>query len=375
MMKIATSIIALVFTSISFAQEWKDMLYDNAYNFYEVCEAADKYFETHNPDVKGSGWKTYQRWRYLNESRYAPTGDRTQTDPLFAEKEYQQFLNKNPEAKAIFGAGWKELGPWQIDSITGHYSAGLGRIEDFYVDPNNTNRIYLGSRSGGFWRTTNGGTTWTGTTDTLFASGVNAITARPTNSQHVLINVQNSINQYSHGVYRSTNAGTNWTQTNFNPTNLGVGGLGSYFLVYELEYHPTISNLVFVGTSKGVYRSDDDLNTWVQLLPSAEIREIHFHPTNPNTIYAYDGKSTNNNRNRVYVSLDAGLTWNLSGSAPGNASSFANISVSPVCPDCIYFHSSNGIWKSTDLGANFTFISNPGQGRGAFVVSDTDPML
>ncbi len=371
-MKFTILLSTFLFLNYSYGQDWKDMMYDNSYNFYQVCEAADNYFQTHDPNVKGSGWMTYQRWRYMNESKYAPSGDRSLIDPLFAKKQHELFLKNNPNSKAIYGSGWKELGPWSIDSITGHYAAGLGRIEDIYIDKNNTNRLYLGSRSGGFWRSLNGGTSWQGTTDTLFASGVNAITARPTNTSDVLINVQNSVNNYSHGVYRSTNGGISWAETNFNPTNVGFGGLGSNFLVYEIEYHPTIPNLVFIGTNKGVYRSDNDLSTWVQLLSSSEIREIHFHPTNPNVIYAYDSKTVNTNLNRVYVSSDAGLTWILSGTAGASTNARANVSISAACPDCIFMQSSNGIWKSQNQGASFTFISNPGEGRGAFVVSDTD---
>ncbi|MGJ8661220.1 MAG: VPS10 domain-containing protein [Bacteroidota bacterium] len=356
----------------TFAQEWKTMLYDNSFNVYEVCTAAEKYFETHDKDAKGSGWKTYQRWREENESKYYPTGDRSNVDPMFAQNEFKQFLQENPPTKSFFGGDWVELGPSTIDSITGHYSAGLGRIEDIYIDPANANRLYLGSRSGGFYRSTDGGATWTGTTDQLFASGVNALTARPTNTSNVLINVQNASNQYSHGVYRSNNSGTTWTQTNFNPTNLGVGGLGSSFRVYEIEYHPTIPNLVFIGTNRGIYRSDDDLNTWTNQLTTADLSEVHFHPTNPNIIYAYDSRSSNNHRNQVYISTNAGLTWSLTPPISANGNAVADLSVSAACPDCIYFNSNNGLWKSLDQGSTFTMVSSPGQGSGAFVVSDTD---
>lgn len=371
-MKNALVIICAGLLNPVLAQNWKDMMYDNRYNFYEVCAAAEAYFETHDKDVKGSGWMTYQRWRNFNESKYAPSGDRSQVNPMFAELEYAHFMQVNGIPKAIFGSGWKELGPWSVDSITGHYAAGLGRIEDMYVDPANTDRLYLGSRSGGFWKTLDGGLTWIGTTDFLTASGVNALTARPTNNNDVFINIQNSGNQYSHGIYRSSDAGDNWTLTNFNPGVLGVGGLGSSFQVYELEYHPTIANLVFVGTSQGIYRSDDDLNTFVQLLPAAEIRFLRFHPSNPNIIYAYDNRTANGNRDFVYVSLDAGLTWNLSGQASGNLDASAKIDVSANCADCIYLSSSNGIWKSLNQGATFDFVANPGEGMTAFLVNDQD---
>ncbi len=371
-MKFILILSTLFFAQLAFSQDWKAMMHDNSYNVYDVCKAAEKYFETHDKDAKGSGWKTYARWREENESKYYPAGDRSNVDPMFAANQYKKFLEENPSTKSFFGGEWVELGPATIDSITGHYAAGLGRIEDFYVDPSNANRLYLGSRSGGFYRSTNGGSTWTGTTDELFASGVNAITARPTNTTNVLINVQNANNQYSHGVYRSNDSGDTWTQTNFNPTNLGVGGLGSSFRVYELEYHPTIPNLVFVGTSKGIYRSTDDLATWTNLLTNADLLEVHFHPTNPNIIYAYDSRSANNHRNQVYVSTDTGLTWNLTSPISANGNVVADLSVSAACPDCIFFNSSNGLWKSMDQGTTFSMVSTPGQGSGAFVVSDTD---
>ena len=372
-MRIVLLLTALAYAQIVSAQSWKEMMHDPAYNFYEVCAAADAYFETHDKDVKGSGWKGYQRWKDENESKYYPSGDRSNVDPNFAATQYQRFLEENPTPKELFPNGWNELGPYTIDSLTGHYSAGLGRVEDLYVAPNNTDRMYLGSRSGGFWRTLDGGATWSaGLTDDLFATGVNALSARPSNNTDVIINVQNSSNSTTHGVYRSTDSGDNWMQTAFNPTNLGTGGLGSSFKIFEVEYHPTTSNLIFIGTSSGLYRSDDDLATWTEVITSGDIIQVKFHPTNPNIIYAYDSKSSSGLRNYVYISSDAGVTWSLSNQVSGNSNSKAFIDVSPNCPDCVFFRSGNGVWKSVNQAANFSFISDPGESNGAFAVSDTD---
>ena len=148
------------------------MIEDNSYNFYEVVEAAEAYFSTMDKDAKGSGYKPFMRWVNSNEYKYYPDGERSNVDPYFASKQYQSFLKNNRTLKNLYNGSWKELGPNTIDSITGHYSAGLGRIEDFYVNPNDSNRIYIGSRSGGFWRSLDGGSNWQGTTDFLFASGV-----------------------------------------------------------------------------------------------------------------------------------------------------------------------------------------------------------
>ena len=242
---------------------YKLMKADMTINFYDVCKAAEIYLVDKDIDVKGSGWKGYMRWRRGNEYKYYPSGDRSNTDPFFTKNAYKQFIENNPSALGqpsnsgsrsasaggINYTGWKDLGPYSIDSITGHYSAGLGRIVAVYVDPSDTNIIYVGSRTGGFWKTINGGTSWTVTTDFQVATGVNTLDASPTNSDSVLINVNNARNHMSHGIYRSINGGNTWTQTNFNPTLLGKGGLGNYWQVYKVRYHPTIANLVFVAAS------------------------------------------------------------------------------------------------------------------------------
>lgn len=343
------------------------MMTDNSVNFYDVVEEAENYFATHGKG-KGSGWKNFQRWIVDNEYKYYPSGDRSNVDPYFVSKQYEEFIANNPTPKNLFPNGWNELGPVSPGQITGHYAFGMGRVKCFYVDPTNTQILYLGSRTGGFWKSADGGATWQGgSTDFLPATGVNTMDASPTNSDSVLININNSQNHYSHGIYRSVDGGDTWTQSNFNPGNLGWGGLGSNRKIYKIKYHPTIPNLIFVGTSVGIYRSDDNLTTWTSQLPSFEFTDIDFHPTNPNIIYAY----AKDNANVVYVSADAGVTWTTT-SIPGSAGNQGTVQVSPVCPDCVYYMSGNGLWKSTDAGVSFTLVSTPGESDAGFAVSDID---
>ncbi|MBL4669762.1 MAG: T9SS type A sorting domain-containing protein [Flavobacteriales bacterium] len=375
-MKNTLLLIAIVFVSFNLhaQKKYKSMMNDLSINFYEVCEEAEKYFERHAKG-KGSGWKGYQRWRNSNEYKYYPDGVRSNVDPYFVEKAFKAFKSKGTSNdKNLFGTGWNELGPFRIDSVSGAYSTGLGRVEDHYVDPSNPNKMYLGSRSGGFWKTTDGGSTWQGgSTDFLTASGVNTIAVSPTNSDSILINVRNSRNGNSHGLYRSVDGGNIWNLSNFNPTNIGFGGLGSSFKIYEVRYHPRVPNLIFIGTSKGIYRSDDNLVTWTLLLTSGDIEEIQFHPTNNNIIYLYDSYYWGANKNCVMRSVDQGLSYNQSSQIIANADNRSvHLSVSNDCNGCLYFASDNGIWKSIDDGINFTFLSNPNQGCGGFAVNDLD---
>ena len=357
-----------------FAQlSYKDMMHDNQYNFYEVCDAADTYFETHDKNVKGSGWKGYQRWRNANEYKFYPSGERSNVDPAFTAKAYQAFLENNTQTKSLFSNGWNEIGPLLIDSLTGHYAPGYGRVEDFYVAPNNGDTIYLGSRSGGFWRSYDGGSSWQGgTSDFLVASGVNTIAVNPVNTNTILINVRNSNNGYSHGVYESLDGGNTFSLSNFNPTNVGSGGLGSSFRIFKIAYHPSVPNLIFIGTSRGLYRSDDNLATWTRLISAGDVTAIEFHPTNPNIIYCLDDYSPNNFRDYVYKSTDLGLSFTLSNQILGNNNNTPRISISNDCPSCVYFASTAGVWRSTDEGDNFTLLSTPSESCRGFAVNDQD---
>jgi hypothetical protein len=351
------------------------MMQDASYNFYEVCKEADKHF-SENGMGKGSGYKGYQRWKNENESRYAPSGNRSNVDPRFVEKAYRKFLaSQNTTengSRSIFNGSWVDLGPYDLDSITGHYSAGLGRIVTSYVHRANTQIMYVGSRSGGFWKSTNGGTSWTGgSTDTLMASGVGTISASPTNADSILIGVQNGGNNYSHGIYRSTNGGNSWSMTNFNPTVLGKGGLGSGFRVNKIAYHPRVSNLIFVAASDGLYRSTNNLSTWTKVT-NGSISEIEFHPTNNSIVYIYDYYYWGSNKDKVLYSLNQGVTFTGSNAIAGNRGSTGRLSVSNNCNDCVFFASNNGIWTSTNKGVDFTFMSNPPENCLGFAVNDLD---
>lgn len=375
MLKQLFTILTVFALLLSFAQTqptYKEMMYDNSYNFYEVCEAAEAHFATIDIEAKGSGWKGYQRWKNANEYKYYPDGDRSQVDPYFVENAFKDFLQNNPQPKNLYPNGWEELGPLNIDSLTGHYAAGYGRLEDLYVDPSNPDRIFVGSRSGGFWKSLDGGQTWTGgSTDFLFASGVNAIAVDPFNSNHVLINLRNSRNGYSHGIYESFDGGDSWAESTFNPANLGTGGLGSSFRIFTIAYHPTIQNLVFVGTNRGLYRSPDNLISWTQQMTTADLTAIAFHPTIDSIMYVLDTYSPNGYRDYIFKSTNTGQSFSQSNQIPNNSNSSGRLSVSSDCPDCVYFASGNGVWRSYN-GIDFTFLTNPDESCGGFAVSDVD---
>ena len=360
-------------STIAYGQAFKAKYYDYNFNFYEICAEAEAYFAAKGTE-EGSGHKGFERWKNSNEDKFAPSGDRSNVDPYFVEKAWQKVQERN--SKTNTSPAWRDLGPYRVDSISGHYSAGIGRVESFYVNPANTQQLYLGSRSGGFWKSMNGGATWTSSsTDFLVAAGVNTMSVNPNNPDSVLINVRNASNGTSHGIYRSTDAGATWALSNFSPTALGWGGLGDNNQVYIIAYHPRVKDLVFVGTSRGLYRSTDDLQTFTRLRNNDDITDIKFHPSDDQVVYIYDDYYWGNNQDIILRSDDGGLTFSNSATLSGNNNAKVQIAVSPACADCLYAASSNGVWKSTDKGVNFTFMTNPSGSCDGFAVNDQDTAI
>jgi len=360
-------------TTVS-GQSYKEMMNDYSYNFYDVVVQAEIHFKT-NGTGKGSGFKGYMRWKNENESKFFPSGDRSKVSPYFVENAYNRIKKETQYfgSRAVQNPDWVELGPWDANVVTSHYSEGIGRVETFYVYPKNTNIMYLGSRSGGFWRTTDGGANWECSTDTMIATGVNILDASDSDPDSVLINLQNAQNTYTQGIYYSIDGGKTWLLSNFNPTRLGWGGLGRSGRVRWIKISPYDSKLVLVGTDRGLYRSTNFMQTFTQVIGSGNnITQIEFHPTNSNVVYIYNNVN-NANRNIIQISRDAGLTFTPSNTIPqNNNNNNGRLSVSKDCPNCVYFSTNNGVWKSLNEGMDLTFLSNPGQGGHGFAVNDQD---
>ncbi|MEZ4685224.1 MAG: hypothetical protein R3B47_03925 [Bacteroidia bacterium] len=196
-----------------------DMMDDNSYNVYEVIKAAEKYFETH-PKGKGSGWKDFERWRERVEPMYAPSGVRTGYD---FDKEMRRFENMRETQSAqkwnsATGYFWEPQGPDVAENFfPSAYASGVGRVEAVWGGSANGDTIYLGSRSGGFWKTLNGGLDWRSTTQEQDAVGVIDIDVRP-DSHNVVFIVSRNAGGESRGLWKSTDYGETWVQTHSTPT-------------------------------------------------------------------------------------------------------------------------------------------------------------
>lgn len=135
-----------------------------------------------------------------------------------------------------------------------------------------------------FFKSTNGGTSWT--TSILRSDSGSYGTAVALDPQN-----QNGIHVGGYGCfYSSLDGGSTWTQK---------GNLSG--TVQAIAIDPATSNRIFAGTTSGLYKSDDGGLTWTSKLASS-FKTIVMNPAAPSEIYA-------GGTNGVYASFDAGQTW------------------------------------------------------------------
>ena len=347
------------------------MMNDRSYNVYEVVEEAEKYFSTIDKNVKGSGWMGYQRWLNKVEPVYYPSGDRSTEDPRKVEKAYESFKKQFPPSELRSNQlGWVDLGPYSAGNISDHYSPGIGRVEHVWVEPINKQTMYLSSRSGGFWRSFDGGTSWENTTDQLSSSGVDVFSVNPKNINDILINVRNAGNGVTMGIYRSLDGGATWNTTVFNPMVTGIGGLGTNDYVFDVKFSPHNSSHIYIAASGFLYRSTDNFAT-VQTVSDNSYLSVEFHQTNANIIFA--PRQYYWSRNEIWSSTNGGDDFNLLHEIDDNIYRAFIVATTPADPDLVLFSSGTYIWKSEDNG--ITIDSIPGSnGNGSdFEVSPTNP--
>lgn len=340
------------------AQPYMEKRFDNRVNVNDLIRESDAWYQE-NGTGKGKGFKGYNRWKWAMERRFFPTGDRSNFDPQIAQKEMAAFKSANRRAAA--NGFWVYRGPDYADNILPpSWAAGLGRVEAVWAGAANADTVYLGSRSGGFWKTIDGGQTWRSTTQDQEALGVVDIEVHPDRRNEVWILTLHPTG-YSYGLLKSTDFGETWNTTSLAWT---IGNATGNEMVIAS------ADTFFVATNIGVFRSTDAGNTWANV-QSGNVIEMKAHPTNSQIIYTIRSGSNNILRRTT----DGGQTWNSITISGNTGRPF--ICTSLASPDLIYLGSSSGIFKSTDAGLNWTLQSNDPTNSGVMSLgaSATNPNI
>lgn len=331
------------------AQEWVEKMNNPEVNFYEVVKAYESYFENKSYQ-KGQGMKQFERWRYFMEPRVYPTGERP--DPYATYDALQDFKKNNKVQPNNKSANWQPLGPTSWQSYS--YNPGNGRINSVRVDPNDSNRIYVGTPAGGCWKSTDGGQSWTPLSDYLPVIGVTDIAINPNNSNEIYISTGDgfSSSTYSIGVLKSSDQGQTWNTTGLNFfRSQNVRGR-------KLLMNPFNTQVLWVATSVGLFKTNNGGQNWTSVL-SGDVRNVQMKPGDSTVVYA--------STDQFYRSSDGGNTFTMisSGISPANQINRMEIAVTKADSNYVYAVTGKqsdatfeGIYFSVDAGQNFFKMSS-----------------
>ena len=245
-----------------------------------------------------------------------------------------------------------------------------GRVVGFAVHPNDRSHYFVAVASGGVWKTTNSGTTWTPVFDNEGSYSIGCVVMDPKNPNVLWVgtgenNSQRSV-AYGDGVYKSTDGGRTWANV----------GLKASEHIGKIHIDPRDSDTVYVaaqgplwgpGGDRGLYKTTDGGKTWNKILAGDDntgVTDFVQDPRNPDTIVA----ATWQRRRHVWTIInggpgsaihrttDGGKTWTkIRAGLPAGDLGRIGLAIAPTDPDTVYAiieaaDGLGGIHRSTDRG-------------------------
>jgi photosystem II stability/assembly factor-like uncharacterized protein len=235
----------------------------------------------------------------------------------------------------------------------------------------------MGVASGGLFRTTDGGATWTPITDGEVPLGSTGCVAVAESDPNVIYlgtgsdDVRSNVST-GRGVYKTTDAGQNWKFIGL----YNAGQIGS------VRIHPSNPNIVWVAaqgdvfksnSERGVFKTTDGGQTWRKVLfqsDSIGAMDLELHPGNPNVVYAWMSRLerkpwtiiSGSRDGGFYKSTDGGESFTkVSNGLPNELIGKANLAVTAAKPDRIYAlieaRPGGGLYRSDDAGQRWTFMN------------------
>ena len=344
-MKIIVTIIFFFVITLSFGQynenapwmnKYKNKSINSKSTLIEISSTFNEYWKNKDFSKKGSGYKPFKRWE--NHWQNYLLDDGTIATP-------NMIWNATDQSQSIIQSeisNWSSVGPF-----TTNVKSGQGRVNTFIIDPNNDSTYYVGAPSGGVWKSTDSGINWTPLSDHLPQIGVSGIAIDPNNSNIIYISTgdDDARDTYSVGVLKSVDGGNSWGKTGLDFSSTSATS-------NEIFIHPNNSDILWVSTNTGFYKTNDGGKNWAKNL-SGNIKDFRLKPGDPNIVYAVSGS-------KFYKSVDAGDNFVVISSDLPTSSSRLAVEVSPANPNIVYVLSANtdqsfqGLYKSTDSGETFT---------------------
>ncbi|MDJ0645187.1 MAG: T9SS type A sorting domain-containing protein [Flavobacteriaceae bacterium] len=216
-----------------------------------------------------------------NETRPRPVGDRaldrlkfdferlrnpfTNEIPKNIRELELAFSKSSPVMKSTGKSTWRNRGPYNVG----------GRTRALAIDRNNENIILAGGVSGGLWKSTDAGQTWTKTTSSRQSPSITCIVQDPRpGKSHVWYygsgeRFGNSASGggaffTGSGIYKSSNGGDSWRLLSSTSDN-SVTSISPFDIINTIDINP-LNGHIYVGTFNGVHRSKDKGRSFEEVL-------------------------------------------------------------------------------------------------------------
>ncbi|UCG85506.1 MAG: glycosyl hydrolase [Gemmatimonadota bacterium] len=283
------------------------------------------------------------------------------------EEGSEEERQRDPLQVAVGALRFRSIGPAVVS----------GRISDIAVHPTNKSIWYIAAASGGLWKTTNAGTSFSPIFDGEGSYSIGEVVIDPNNPNVVWVgtgenNAQRSVS-YGDGVYKSIDGGRSWTNMGL-PQSEHIGRIlidpRNSDVVYVASQGPVFNG----GGDRGLYKTTDGGSTWNKILDGGEwagVSDVVRDPRNPDVLIASVWQRAR--RQFAYIaggpesglhrSTDGGETWTRSQRGlPSGDLGRIGLTISPVDPDIVYAiveaASNGGFYRSQNNGVTWERMSD-----------------
>ena len=228
-------------------------------------------------------------------------GQMEHDDPDHHVKELMSVLN------------FREIGPTIMS----------GRVSDLAVNEADPSTFYVGTATGGVWKTTSGGVEFEAVFTNEATSSIGDITLAPSNPNVVWVGTGEPQNRQSspwgNGVYRSLDAGRTWSHLGLEDTH-HISRIQVHPMNADVAYVAAMGHLWGPNETRGVFKTTDGGQTWEKVLYVDEHTgaiDLIMDPNDPHTLFAamyqrqrrawgYNGGGPGSG---IYRTMDGGASW------------------------------------------------------------------
>ncbi len=267
-----------------------------------------------------------------------------------------------------------------------------GRIDSIAVVENDTNTYYVGTATGGLWKTSDGGATFVPVFDGQAVLSIGDVAVSRSNPSIVWAGSGEANNRQSsswgNGIYKSSDAGRTWTNMGLADTQ-AIGRVAIDPRNPEVVYVAALGHLWGPNAERGLFKTGDGGKTWSKTLfldNDTGVVDVAIDPRSPNVLYAatYERRRTPGGFNgggpgsAIYKSVDAGVNWvKLTNGLPADGNTGRiGLAIYPQNPDIVYAVVENhagGVFRSEDQGETWKRMGTSSPGSAYFSQMIIDP--